>query len=150
MSKSPKITPTGLEKLKQQLAHIEEKLTKAQRLDRSTTTSWGGSFEKERLQNELYLLTEQKREIEQQLSSAEIIIPLQQTDTIALGITAKLLINKEEVTYTFVSAPEADPSQNLVSIDSPIGEKLTGKKEGAVISVTTPTGETQITVLEIV
>lgn len=150
MSKLSQITPAGLAKLKQQLEQVEEKLTKVQRLDRGTTTSWGGSFEKERLQNEMYLLTEQKREIEEQLANVTVVEEAGKADHIAMGVTAKLLINKEEVTYTFVSAPEADPSKDLVSIDSPIGKELSGKKEGAVATVATPAGEIKITVMEIV
>ncbi len=143
------LTPSAKTKLEQKLAAIEEKLAKMQKIDRGTTTSWGGSFEKERLQNELYLLTEQKHEIEEQLKNADIVKITAQTGMVTMGTSVRLLINKEEITYTFVSAPEADHSKGHISIESPIGIALQGKKEGHVVKVDIPAGTLHITILEL-
>lgn len=144
------MTSQGLDKLITERDQIKQKLAATQQKDRGGTTSWGGSFEKERLQNELYLLTERLREVEDLIAHAEVLTPSAGKDKkIGFGSRVTLLVNKEETVYTFVGAPEADPSQGHISIDSPIGTTLVGKKEGDVVRVDIPTGALQITVLEI-
>ena len=68
---------------------------------------------------------------------------------IEIGTQALLLINKEEVVYRFTSTEESDPLQNIISIESPLGKGLLGKKEGDVLTVSIPTGDLIITVLEV-
>lgn len=48
--------------------------------------------------------------------------------------------SKKEVKYTLVSASEADFNLGKISIDSPIGSALMGKKIGDEVEVTVPAG----------
>jgi transcription elongation factor GreA len=47
--------------------------------------------------------------------------------------------NKTEV-YELVSPAEADPEQNKISTESPVGRALLGQRKGAQIHVETPRG----------
>ena len=51
-----------------------------------------------------------------------------------------------EVTYTLVAAVTADPAAGKLSIDSPVGQALTGARVGDVVSVATPKGDRKLAV----
>ena len=54
-----------------------------------------------------------------------------------------------EVTYTLVSEEEADLKQFRISVGSPIGKGLLGKKVGESAEITVPAGKIEFQVLEI-
>lgn len=57
---------------------------------------------------------------------------------------------EEEIVYTIVSASEADPENNKISDESPIGHTLLDKKVGEKAMVTLPDGsQIELDVLEI-
>ncbi len=57
--------------------------------------------------------------------------------------------NKMEVTYMLVSEEEADLKQQKISVTSPIGKGLLGKKIGEVATVVAPAGEMEFEILDI-
>jgi transcription elongation factor GreA len=57
-------------------------------------------------------------------------------------------INKE-MTYKIVSEAEADIKSNRISVSSPIGSGLLGKKVGEKATIHTPGGDMVLEVLEI-
>ena len=54
-----------------------------------------------------------------------------------------------EQTYTIVGSTEADPNENKLSFESPIGAACINKSVGDEVSAETPAGEVQFTVLKI-
>ena len=84
-------------------------------------------------------------EIEQSLGSAEVIDPtkLKAGGRIVFGATVTLInvASSEEVSYQIVGDLEADISEGLISISSPIARALIGKEEGDVAVVQAPGGE---------
>lgn len=74
-------------------------------------------------------------------------------DTSKVGILSNVQIkNKKtgmEVKYQIVAEEEADLKQNKISIKSPIGKGLLGKKVGEVAKIKVPAGELEFEVLEI-
>lgn len=65
------------------------------------------------------------------------------------GTTATLIINKEEVTYTFDERTESDYAKGIVSLESPLGKALHKKTEGDLIEIERDTGNLIVTVFEI-
>jgi len=55
----------------------------------------------------------------------------------------------EERTYRLVGPDEFDVPRGLVSVDSPLGRALLGKREGDVTVVHRPVGAVEITVVEV-
>ena len=51
--------------------------------------------------------------------------------------------------YYMVGTAEADPLNGRLSIESPIGEALMGKKVGASVKIDTPSGELRLRLLDI-
>jgi len=64
-------------------------------------------------------------------------------------VKIKNVANGMEVEYTLVAENEADLKAKKISIDSPIGKGLLGKKVGDIADVTTPNGIMQFEILEI-
>jgi len=63
----------------------------------------------------------------------------------------KILVEQdgEKIEYLIVGDYEADPSQNKISSNSPIGSSLLGKKPGETVEIQTPKGKLTLKILEI-
>ncbi len=74
-------------------------------------------------------------------------------DTSKVLILSKVKIrnvaNGMEMEYTLVAENEADLKAKKISIDSPIGKGLLGKKQGDIADVQTPNGIIKFEVVEI-
>ncbi|MEO1049437.1 MAG: transcription elongation factor GreA [Bacteroidota bacterium] len=74
-------------------------------------------------------------------------------DTSKVSILSKVTIknkkNGASFTYTLVSEEEANLKESKLSIQSPIGKGLLGKKQGDVAQIKTPGGEIEFEVVEI-
>ena len=57
--------------------------------------------------------------------------------------------NKRTIEYTLVSSEEADFEQNKLSVDSPLGKAMMGKKVGELVETKVPAGVITYEVLEI-
>lgn len=81
------------------------------------------------------------KEIEATLKNATVI---EKQDTDEIGLTSNVTIQKEgednKRDFTLVSATEADMAEGKLSVDSPIGAALVGKKEGDTAEIETPSG----------
>ncbi len=62
-------------------------------------------------------------------------------------VTIKNKKTGEECVYKLVGHGEADPSSGSISIASPVGKALLGKRVGETVNVETPSGKTQISIL---
>lgn len=73
-------------------------------------------------------------------------------DEIAFGsvVTLKDLQRDVEVVYNLVSAEESDVSQGKISVSSPIGKSLLGKKTGDTVEVRTPAGVREFEILKLI
>jgi len=52
-------------------------------------------------------------------------------------------------TYDIVGLKEADPRNGRISNESPIGSAMMGKREGDLVTVTTPGGEVKLKILKV-
>lgn len=81
------------------------------------------------------------------------VIDESKIDTSKVSILSKVKIknkkNGMEVTYTIVSEEEADLKDGKISVKSPIGKGLLGKKVGDVAKIQVPAGKMDFEVLEI-
>ncbi|GJM60293.1 MULTISPECIES: transcription elongation factor GreA [Persicobacter] len=64
-------------------------------------------------------------------------------------VKIKNMKNGMEVKYTLVSEEEANLKQGKISVKSPIGKGLMGKKVGEIAEVTAPAGKIEFEVLDI-
>lgn len=141
------LTATGYQRITQEL----ERLRTAERRDvaeRIRDSQQSGEFaenpEYEEAKAEQARVEARIRELRRLLQRAEVIkkedIP---TDYVGMGsvVTLRDLSNDEEWTITVVGSVEADPDQDLISNESPLGQALMGQKVGAKIAVNVPAGK---------
>ena len=91
-------------------------------------------------------------ELENTLANARVIdgsqIDISKVTVLSKVKIKNLKINKE-MEYTLVSESEANLKEKKISVQSPIGEGLLGKKIGDIATVKTPNGEMQFEILDI-
>lgn len=91
-------------------------------------------------------------ELESLVANARIIDESQlDLSKVSILTTVKLknLTNNMEVKYTLVSAKEANFAAGKISVDSPVGKGLLGKKVGEVAEIKVPAGLMKFEVLDI-
>ncbi len=92
------------------------------------------------------------REVEQKLANSEIIDNLNLSDgKVGFGsvVTLENLNNGGQVTYQIVGPDESDISSAKISITSPLGKALIGKEVKDDVTVQTPGGAKNYTILKI-
>ncbi len=90
------------------------------------------------------------QELEYKLEHATIIDTKDKTSVnVGCDVTIEYVGDDETDTYSIVGSLEADPFENKISNESPIGRALMGAKVGEIISVEGPNGSYQVKVLEI-
>jgi transcription elongation factor GreA len=92
-------------------------------------------------------------EIEGKLSLAQVIdiSKLPKSDKVVFGTTVTLLNlnNDETVRYQIVGDDESDLKQHKISVNSPIARAIIGKSSGDIVLVTTPGGDIEYEIDEI-
>lgn len=91
-------------------------------------------------------------EVENKLADARIIETAGRTsDTVVFGATVLLveMEAKQKKQYTLVGQDEADLKDGKISIQSPVGKALIGKRVGDQVAVTTPVKIVEYEVIEI-
>ncbi len=88
----------------------------------------------------------------------EVMINARLIDESTLDVTKALILskvkiknlaNKAVMTYTLVAENEADLKSFKISVDSPIGKGLLGKKVGETAEITIPSGSIKFEIIEI-
>lgn len=91
-------------------------------------------------------------ELEDKISRAQVIdVAKLSGKDVKFGATVKLLDEdtEEKITYQIVGEIEADVKAGRISITSPLGRALIGKKGGDVIEVNTPGGGKSYEILSV-
>lgn len=90
------------------------------------------------------------QELEYMLEHAKIIEKVS-GDTVSVGttVTVKYVDDDEEEEYSIVGSMEADPFENKISNESPIGKAIMDRHVGDVISVESPNGSYDIKIVKI-
>lgn len=82
------------------------------------------------------------------------IIEHEQNDKNVVHIGAKIALKDmeygDEFQYTIVGSAEADPTNNKISFESPVGKAIMGKKLGEIVEVIVPAGKLRYKILSVV
>ena len=68
---------------------------------------------------------------------------------VSVGSEITVKKGSQNLKFTIVGSEEADAMQGKISIRSPFGEAVIGKKKGDSFSITTPTGAVEYEVMEV-
>lgn len=153
--KKNQMTREGIEKLEKELEYL--KTTKRADITEKIKIALGfgdlsENAEYTEAKNEQGQVEGRILQLESILKNAEVVdeseVP---EDTIYIGSIVTVLDNEldEEVDFYIVGSAEADPLNDRVSIESPVGKALAGKKKGDTVEVTTPQGVIKFDILNV-
>jgi len=98
------------------------------------------------------LLEMKINEMEKVMANARVL-DASEVDTSSVCVFTNVKIknvkNGKEVTYKLVSESEANIKAKKISVNSPVGKGLLGKKVGEIATVVTPRGNIEFEVLDI-
>ena len=89
------------------------------------------------------------KELEYKLEHSRVMDGNKDTVSIGSTVTVKYVDDDETEEYKIVGSLEADPFQNKISNESPIGIAIFGKKVGDIIDVKSPNGSYQVQIVKI-
>lgn len=151
------LTQEGLESLKKELENLKtvKRREVAERLKEAI--SYGDlseNSEYEEAKNEQAFIEGRIIELEKKIKNAQIISgKASKTALVQVGSTITLSFGggekKDQEKYTIVGSTEADPTQNRISNESPIGAALIGKSKGDTVTVAVPAGNIKCTIVDL-
>ena len=149
------LTPEGYKKLVEELDHLTNQKRKeiAQRLkDSFGHGDITENSEYDDAKNEQAFVEARIRLITETLARARVLDQKKaKTDRVRLGlkVTLRNRADREINTYLLVGSAEANPKEQKISNESPVGSAILGKKVGDVVKVDTPQGEIEYEVVGI-
>jgi transcription elongation factor GreA len=102
--------------------------------------------------NEQAMLEHKIAQLEERLLSARVITKKEiSKDNVSVGSYVRLRDMQANKTFEYhiVGSAEANPAQNKLSNESPVGKAIMGKKKGEVVEVSAPRGSLKFKIMEI-
>src|ERR1700722_7737170 len=149
------LTSQGYKKLSQEIEYLqtEKRREVAERI--RVAREFGDiaeNAEYDDAKNEQAMLEHRIAQIEERLLSARVITKKEiSKDAVSVGSKVRLRDMQANKTfeYQIVGSAEANPAENKVSNESPVGKAIMGRKKGEVVEVTAPRGALKFKILEI-
>ena len=149
------LTKEGYEKLKQEieLLSTEKRREVAERI--RVAREFGDiaeNAEYDDAKNEQALLEHRIATLEERLRAARVIDKSEITsDVVSIGATVRLrdVEANKTIEYQIVGSAEANPAENKLSNESPVGKAIIGRKKGETVEVAAPRGSMKFKILEI-
>ena len=155
MSNITYLTEEGLKKLQDELAqlkNVERPSISRQIAEARDKGDLSENAEYDAAKDAQGLLELKISKMEELLASSRIIEE-SKLDISKVSVLCKVkirnLANKAEMSYMLVAENEADLKSGRISVGSPIGKGLLGKKVGEVAEITTPAGKLNFEILDI-
>ena len=146
MSRQSVITPEGLEKLKEEIQHLStvKRREVAERIKEAREFGdIAENAEYDDAKNEQALLEQRIAQLEERLRRSTVIDEKDLgTDEVKVGSTVHVKDQKsgDSQKFQIVGSTEANPAEQKLSNESPIGKALVGHKRGDVVTVEVPRG----------
>jgi transcription elongation factor GreA len=146
MARQEVLTPEGFEKLKKEIEYLKTEKRREVAARIKEAREFGDiaeNAEYDHAKNEQAMLEADIARREEKLRSATILDESTlEKDVVSVGSKVRVKDQKsgKSVQYQIVGSVEADPSENKVSNESPVGQALLGHKRGEVVTVAVPRG----------
>ena len=149
------LTPEGYENLKEEIEYLSNE-KRREVADRIRVAREFGDIaenaEYDDAKNEQALLEHRIATLEERLRNARVIEKKDVAkDVVSVGSKVRLrdLDAKQTFEYRIVGSAEANPAENKLSNESPVGKAIIGKKKGETVEVSAPRGAMKFKILEI-
>ena len=147
MQKDVILTPEGLEKLKEEIEHLSTEKRREVAARIKEAREFGDiseNSEYDDAKNEQAMLEARIASLEEKLRSASVI-DASELDSNVVRVGSLVSVKDEgsgkSLKYTIVGSTEANPSENRLSNESPVGKGLLGRKKGDTVKVQLPNGK---------
>jgi transcription elongation factor GreA len=149
------LTADGYKKLQQEIDHLrtEKRREVAERI--RVAREFGDiaeNAEYDDAKNEQAMLEHKIAQLEERLLSARVITKKEiSKDAVSIGSKVRLRDMQANKTFEYhiVGSAEANPAENKLSNESPVGKAIIGHKKGDVVEVSAPRGSLKFKILEI-
>ena len=149
------LTPEGFKKLKEEIEYLAND-KRREVADRIRIARQFGDIaensEYDDAKNEQALLEHRIALLEERMANSRVISKKDVAkDVVSVGSHVKLrdVSGKETVEYHIVGSAEANPSENKLSNESPVGKAIIGKKKGETVEVAVPAGAIRLKIMDI-
>jgi len=149
------LTPEGYEKLKGEIEYLTT-VKRREVADRIRTAREFGDImenaEYDDAKNEQAMLEHRIATLEERLRDAHVIDTSEvSADAVSVGTRVRLrdLEVGKTVEYRIVGSAEANPAENKLSNESPVGRAIIGRKKGETVEVAAPRGTLKFKIMEI-
>ncbi|HEY3961023.1 MAG TPA: transcription elongation factor GreA [Gaiellaceae bacterium] len=149
------LTAEGYEKLKQEIDVLrgDKRREVAERI--RVAREFGDiaeNAEYDDAKNEQAMLEHRIMQLEERLLTARIISKREiSKDLVSVGSHVRLRDMQANKTFEYhiVGSAEANPAENKLSNESPVGKAIMGRKKGEIVEVTAPRGALKFKIMEI-
>lgn len=151
--RSVRLTVEGRKRLEAELVELRDVRLRdlfrnIQDANSNNEASDSGEYEEQK--EELVYTEARVRDLEQLLQHAEVIEGGSPDGVVALGSRVTVMFDDGETdTWTVVTPEEASLPDGSVSTESPVGQALLGSKQGDAVTVITPGGEVNYSVVAV-
>jgi transcription elongation factor GreA len=149
------LTTEGYEKLKQEIEYLqtEKRREVAERI--RVAREFGDiaeNAEYDDAKNEQAMLEHRIATLEERLLNARVITKKEiPKDVVSIGskVRVKNMDANKTFEYHIVGSAEANPAENKLSNESPVGRAIIGHKKGDVVEVSAPRGALKFKILDV-
>lgn len=146
------VTQEGLEKLKQEFEQrttltrqeIAKSIKEAKEQGDLSENAEYSSAKERQTENETRIA-----ELEAMIKDAKVVKKDKNDDSAQIGSRVGVKTNGKEYTFEIVGSNEANPAQQKISNESPIGKALIGSNAGDNVDVETPSGTVRYDILSV-
>lgn len=153
MTREKYLTQEGLEKIKKQLEYLKTVRRKeiTHRIEEAIKLGdLSENAEYHEAKDDQGLNEAKIRELEEILNNAVLINNEKGSKNIVeIGDTIKVKYDGREKEFTIVGQSEANPTEGLISNESPIGQAFIGRKKGETVEVEAPAGTVKYKIIKI-
>jgi len=149
------LTPEGYEKLKHEIEYLsnEKRREVAERI--RVAREFGDiaeNAEYDDAKNEQMLLEHRIATLEERIKAARVIEKgdvVKGVVSVGSRVRLKDMDAGETVEYHIVGSAEANPAEQKLSNESPVGRAIIGKKKGEIVEVSAPRGALKYKIIDI-
>jgi transcription elongation factor GreA len=149
------LTPEGLQKLKEEIEYLttEKRREVAERIKHAREFGdISENSEYDDAKNEQAMLEQRIAQLAERLKRARVIEPEDvPAGIVAVGTRVRLkdIDANETIEYVIVGSAEANPTEQKLSNESPVGRAILGRKKGETVEVAAPRGSLKYKIIDV-
>jgi transcription elongation factor GreA len=149
------LTPEGLQKLKEEIEYLttEKRREVAERIKHAREFGdISENSEYDDAKNEQAMLEQRIAQLGERLRRARVIEPEDvPAGIVAVGTRVRLkdIDANETIEYVIVGSAEANPTEQKLSNESPVGRAILGRKKGETVEVAAPRGSLKYKIIDV-